>query len=131
MKQLFLILTAAVGLTITAFAETPTDSSLPTLPPPPQLEDRVLELTPDKTVAHEYIHKFLAKLYKNDNIYVDVTSVFSVYNSGPNRYLIAKAFVTFYNQNSRQEVRGVILDLDADWTWSLSESELNYFVRTG
>jgi hypothetical protein len=81
-------------------------------------------------VAHE-IQQYLDDIYKGGNTQLVDTSLFSPYSSGDHRYLIAKAYITFYNQNPRQEIRGILKDVDSGWTFSIAEAQLDYFVRTG
>jgi hypothetical protein len=58
-------------------------------------------------------------------------SLFSPYSSSDHRYLIAKAYITFYNENPRQRIRGILIDVDSGWTFSINPERLDYFVQTG
>ena len=53
------------------------------------------------------------------------------YSSSDHRYLIAKAYITFYNENPRQRIRGILIDVDSGWTFSINPERLDYFVQTG
>jgi hypothetical protein len=81
-------------------------------------------------VAHE-IQQFLDSIYKGGNTQLVDASLFSPYSSGDHRYLIAKAYITFYNENARQQIRGILIDIDSGWTFSIRPEKLDYFVRTG
>ena len=52
------------------------------------------------------------------------------YASGKHHYLIAKTFVIFYNHETQRTI-GILVDMDANWMFELSEEQLDYFVRTG
>ena len=97
-------------------------------PTPPAEVDSLIH---DKTfVAHE-IQQYLDAIYRGGNTQLVDTSLFSPYSSGDHHYLIAKAYITFYTQNARQEIRGILKDVDSGWTFSISQEQLDYFVRTG
>jgi hypothetical protein len=97
-------------------------------PTPPA---EVASLISDKPAAANHIQRFLDAVYKAGNTQLVDTSLFSTYSSGNHRYLIAKAYITFYNENNRQQVRGILLDVDNGWTFSITPEQLDYFVRTG
>jgi hypothetical protein len=73
----------------------------------------------------------LDAVYKGENTHLVDNSVFSPYSSGDHRYLIAKAYITFYNENVRQQILGILLDVDSGWIFSITDKQLDYFVRTG
>jgi hypothetical protein len=85
----------------------------------------------DKASAASKIEELLNAVYKGENTDLVDNSVFSPYSSGDHRYLIAKAYITFYNENVRQQVWGILLDVDSGWIFSITEKQLDYFVRTG
>src|ERR1700688_2172414 len=93
--------------------------------------DEVANLIRDKASAAGHIQQFLDSVYKGGNTQLVDTSLFSTYSSGDHRYLIAKAYITFYNENARQQIRGILIDVDSGWTFSISPEQLDYFVRTG
>jgi len=118
MNKPFLTLFVAFSSGISAFAN----------PTPPAEVDSLIH---DKTFASNQIQQFLDSIYKGGNTQLVDTSLFSPYNSGDHRYLIAKAYITFYNENARQQIRGILIDVDSGWTFSISPEQLDYFVRTG
>jgi hypothetical protein len=91
----------------------------------------VASLTSDKPAAASRIQNFLDDVYKGGNTQLVDNSLFSTYSSGDHRYLIAKAYITFYNENARQQIRGILIDVDSGWTFSITPEQLDYFVRTG
>jgi hypothetical protein len=91
----------------------------------------VASLSSDKSAAASRIQNFLDDVYKGGNTQLVDTSLFSPYSSGDHHYLIAKAYITFYNENVRQQIRGILLDVDSGWTFSITPEQLDYFVRTG
>jgi hypothetical protein len=97
-------------------------------PTPPA---EVASLISDKPAAASRIQNFLDDVYKGGNTQLVDNSLFSAYSSGDHHYLIAKAYITFYNENVRQQVRGILLDVDSGWTFSITPEQLDYFVRTG
>jgi hypothetical protein len=97
----------------------------------PMPADDIAQLINDKSAAANHVQVLLNDVYKNENTKLIDNSSFSPYSSGDHRYLIAKAFVTFYNQNPRQQTLGILLDVDSGWTWAITEHQLDYFVRTG
>lgn len=97
----------------------------------PTPAEAIAPLVNDKNAAANQIQLLLNDVYKNENTKLIDNSTFSPYSSGVHRYLIAKAFVTFYNQNSRQQILGILMDVDSGWTFSITEQQLDYFVRTG
>ena len=118
MNRLFLTLLLALCTIISASASpTPTEE--------------VATLISDKPAAASKIQHFLDAIYKSGNTQLVDNSLFSTYSSGDHRYLIAKAYITFYNENVRQQVRGILLDVDSGWTFSITPEQLDYFVRTG
>jgi hypothetical protein len=97
----------------------------------PTPAEEVTSLIADKASAASQIQQFLDGVYKGGNTQLVDNSLFSPYSSGSHRYLIAKAYITFYNENSRQQVRGILLDIDNGWICSITSEQLDYFVRTG
>jgi hypothetical protein len=85
----------------------------------------------DKAFVSNRIQNFFDSIYKSGNTQLVDASLFSPYSSGDHRYLIAKAYITFYSQNARQEIRGILIDVDSGWTFSINPEQLDYFVRTG
>jgi hypothetical protein len=85
----------------------------------------------DKAFVSKQIQQFLDSVYKSGNTDLVDASLFSTYSSGDHRYLIAKAYITFYNEHARQQIRGILMDVDSGWTFSISPEQLDYFVRTG
>jgi hypothetical protein len=118
MNRLFLTLLLAFYPLISAIAN----------PTPPA---EVASLISDKPAAASRIQNFLDDVYKGGNTQLVDTSLFSPYSSGDHHYLIAKAYITFYNENVRQQIRGILLDVDSGWTFSITPEQLDYFVRTG
>src|ERR1700676_3143587 len=104
MKRPFLTLLFAFYPIISALAN----------PTPP---DEITSLIHDKSAAASQIQKFLDDVYKDGNTQLVDTSLFSPYSSGDHHYLIAKAYITFYNENVRQQIRGILLDVDSGWTF--------------
>jgi hypothetical protein len=84
-----------------------------------------------KTFVSNHIQQFLDSIYKGGSTQLVDASLFSPYSSGDHRYLIAKAYITFYNDNGRQQIRGILIDADSGWTFSISPERLDYFVQTG
>ena len=121
MGKSILLLAAAFGLTLTAV--TVRASPIPT--------EEITRLVNDKSAAANSIQTLLNDVYKNENTKLIDNSTFSPYSSGDHRYLIAKAFVTFYNEYPRQRTLGILADVDSGWTFSITEQQLDYFVRTG
>src|ERR1700731_607085 len=107
MNRLFLTLLIAFYPLISAFA-----SPIPA--------DEVASLIRDKPAAASRIQNFLDAAYKSGNTQLVDNSLFSPYSSGNHRYLIAKAYVTFYNENARQRVWGILLDVDSGWIFSIT-----------
>jgi hypothetical protein len=97
----------------------------------PTAPDEVASPISDKPAAASKIQHFLDAIYKEGDTQLVDNSLFSTYSSGDHRYLIAKAYITFYNENVRQQVRGILLDVDSGWTFSITPEQLDYFVRTG
>jgi hypothetical protein len=97
-------------------------------PTPPAEVDSLIH---DKAFVEREIQQHLDAIYKGGNTQVVDTSLFSPYSSGDHHYLIAKAYITFYNENPRQAIRGILKDVDSGWTFSISQEQLDYFVRTG
>jgi hypothetical protein len=93
--------------------------------------EEIASLVGDKASAASQIQKFLDDVYKGGNTNLVDASLFSTYSSGDHHYLIAKAYITFYNENVRQQVRGILIDVDSGWTFSITPEQLDYFVRTG
>jgi hypothetical protein len=89
------------------------------------------QLIHDKVFAASHIQHFLDAVYKDGNTQLVDNSLFSSYSSGNHHYLIAKAYITFYNENIRQQIRGILLEVDSGWTFSITPEQLDYFVRTG
>src|SRR3984893_16320675 len=118
MNKPFLTLFIAFSSGISAFAN----------PTPPAEVDSLIR---DKTFASNQIQQFLDSIYKGGNTQLVDTSLFSPYSSRDHRYLIAKAYITFYNENARQQIRGILIDVDSGWTFSVSPEQLDYFFRTG
>jgi hypothetical protein len=118
MKRIFLTLLMAVSRIVSALAS-------------PTPADEVTKLIGDKIFAASQIQQLLDDVYKRENTHLVDNSVFSPDSSGDHHYLIAKAYITFYNENPRQQVRGILLDIDNGWTFSISPEQLEYFVRTG
>jgi hypothetical protein len=118
MNRLFLTLSLAFYPLISTIAS----------PMPPA---EVASLISDKSAAATHIQQFLDAVYKGGNTQLVDTSLFSPYSSGDHHYLIAKAYITFYSENNRQQIRGILLDVDSNWTFSITPEQLDYFVRTG
>jgi hypothetical protein len=118
MNKLFLTPFVVFSLIISASAN----------PTPP---DEVANLVHDKGSAASKIEELLGAVYKGEDTHLVDNSLFSPYNSGSHSYLIAKAYITFYTEQVRQQVRGILLDVDSGWIFSTSEAQLDYFVRTG
>jgi hypothetical protein len=118
MNKPFLTLFTAFSSGISAFAN----------PTPPAEVDSLIH---DKTFASNQIQQILDSVYKGGNTQLVDTSLFSSYSSGDHRYLIAKAYITFYNESVRQQIQGIIIDVDRGWTFSITPEQLDYFVRTG
>jgi hypothetical protein len=110
MKKPFLTLFIAFSFGISAFAN----------PTPPAEVDSLIH---DKLFASNQIQKFLDAIYKSGNTQLVDNSLFSTYSSGDHRYLIAKAYITFYNENVRQQVRGILLDVDSGWTFFITPEQ--------
>jgi hypothetical protein len=92
MNRLFLTFLLALCTIISASANpTPTEE--------------VATLISDKPAAASKIQHFLDAIYKSGNTQLVDNSLFSTYSSGDHRYLIAKAYITFYNENVRQQAR--------------------------
>jgi hypothetical protein len=118
MTKPLLTLFVALSSGISAFAN----------PTPPAEIDNLIH---DKAFVALEIQQYLDDIYKGGNTQLVDTSLFSAYSSGNHHYLIAKAYITFYNLNPRQEIRGILKDVDSGWTFSITEAQLDYFVRTG
>jgi hypothetical protein len=97
----------------------------------PMPTEEVASLISNKPAAASKIQHFLDAIYKDGNTQLVDNSLFSTYSSGDHRYLIAKAYITFYNENARQQIRGILMDVDSGWIFSTTEAQLDYFVRTG
>ena len=93
--------------------------------------EEVASLISDNPAAASKIQHFLDAIYRDGNTQLVDNSLFSTYSSGGHRYLIAKTYITFYNENARQQIRGILMDVDSGWTFSISPEQLAYFVRTG
>jgi hypothetical protein len=91
--------------------------------------EEIASLVGDKASAASQIQKFLDDVYKGGNTNLVDASLFSTYSSGDHHYLIAKAYITFYHENVRQQVRGILIDVDSGWTFSITPEQLDYFVR--
>jgi hypothetical protein len=77
-----------------------------------------------------HIQQFLDSVYKDGNTQLVDASLFPPYSSGDHRYLIAKAYITFYNDNARQQqTRGILIDADSGWTFSISPERLDYLSK--
>jgi hypothetical protein len=94
-------------------------SGISALANPIPLEE-VDSLIHDKTFVSNHIQQFLDSVYKDGNTQLVDASLFSPYSSGDHRYLIAKAYITFFNDNARQQTRGILIDADSGWTFSIS-----------
>src|SRR5689334_23555582 len=94
-------------------------------------DDLVTKMIGNKEATANGIQSLLDDVYRNDNVKLIANSAYAPYSSGSHRYLIAKAYVTFYGQNPNQRTLGILFDLDAGWTFSITEQQLDYFVRTG
>jgi hypothetical protein len=116
MRKATLILTAAAGLIMANFVRAN--------------EGDTPNATNDQTKATELLESFLNDVHRSDNVRLVKTSLFFPYASGTHHYLIAKAFVTFYNHETQQKI-GVLVETVDNWTFELSEEQLDYFVRTG
>jgi hypothetical protein len=97
----------------------------------PVPDDFVTKIIGDKEATATRIQSLLDDVYRHDNVKLIDNSSYSPYSSGSHRYLIAKAYVTFYGQNPNQRTLGILFDLDTGWTFSITEQQLDYFVRTG
>ena len=97
----------------------------------PVPDDLVTKIIGDKEATATRIQSLLDAVYRNDNVKLIDNSAYAPYSSGSHRYLIAKAYVTFYGQNPNQRTLGILFDLDTGWTFSITEQQLDYFVRTG
>jgi len=97
----------------------------------PVPDDFVTKIIGNKEATAASIQSLLDDVYRNDNVKLIANSAYAPYSSGSHRYLIAKAYVTFYGQNPNQSTLGILFDLDAGWTFSITEQQLDYFVRTG
>jgi hypothetical protein len=97
-------------------------------PTPPA---EIANLVHDKASAASKIEELLDAVYKGEDTHLVDNSVFSPYSSGDHSYLIAKAYITFYTEQLRQQVRGILLDVNSGWIFSTTEAQLDYFVRTG
>jgi hypothetical protein len=118
MNKPFLTLFIALFSGISAFAN----------PTPPA---EITSLIHDKASAASKIEELLEAVYKGENTHLVDNSVFSPYSSGDHHYLIAKAYITFFSENVRQQIWGILLDVDSGWIFSITETQLDYFVRTG
>jgi hypothetical protein len=116
MKEATLILTAAAGLIMANFVRAN--------------EGDTPNATNDQNKAIEVVANFLNDLHRSDNAHLVTTSLFSPYASGSHHYLVAKAFVSFYNHETQRTI-GILVDIEANWTFEVSEQQLDYFVRTG
>ncbi len=94
-------------------------------------DDFVTRVIGNKEATASSIQSLLDDVYRNDNVKLIANSAYAPYNSGRHRYLIAKAYVSFYGQIPNQRTLGILFDLDAGWTFSITEQQFDYFVRTG
>jgi hypothetical protein len=97
-------------------------------PTPPA---EIANLVHDKASAASKIEELLDAVYKGEDTHLVDNSVFSPYSSGDHSYLIAKAYITFYTEQQGQQIRGILLDVNSGWIFSVTEAQLDYFVRTG
>src|SRR5271165_6717282 len=86
-------------------ALSPIISALANSTPPAE----IASLINDKASAASKIEELLDAVYKGENTHLVDNSVFSPYSSGDHRYLIAKAYITFYTESVRQQVWGILL----------------------
>ena len=88
----------------------------------PVPDDAVTKLIGNKEATTGNIQSLLNDVYRNDNVKLIDNSSYSPYSSGSHRYLIAKAYVTFYGQNPNQHTLGIVFDLERA---GLSQSRSN------
>jgi hypothetical protein len=113
---------------LSAVAQAQTDDNNDATPAPETVDSSQPDLS-TPAGAKVYVNKFYEQLGMTYFVCAS-SSAFVAKELAGGRYMVAKVFMTD-GRTGEQFTRGIVVDVDTDWTVTLTPSEYHAFLRSG